>query len=70
MGGKILPKAFQSSVVSYKATYCYIPFAVRKLFVGRDRLRIITLEIEGFRVVKPREKAGPFALNRFFDNQD
>ena len=66
LGVKTLPRVFQSSVVSYKFIYysIIIPFAVQEPFVGRGLLRKIALEIVDFRVVKPREKTGPFFLRK------
>ena len=47
-------------------SYIYTSFAVPEPFVGNGLLRKITSEIEGFRVVKLREKTGPFPSNPSF----
>ena len=49
---------------SFLADEVHVQFEVPGPFIGRIILRkIALLEIAGFRVVKPREKTGPFPKN-------
>ena len=50
-------------------SYIYIPFAVPEPFVGKGLLWKITLKIEGFRVVKPREKDRSISPKYFLHSQ-
>ena len=50
-------------------SYIYIPFAVPEPFVGKRLLRKITLEIEGFRIVKPRDKDRSISPKSFLHSQ-
>ena len=52
---------------SFRSELHVVHFAVPEPFIGSSILRKITLlEIAGFRVVKPREKTGPFPQNSSF----
>ena len=50
-------------------SYICIPFAVPEPFVGKGILCKVTLEIEGFRVEKPREKDRSISPKSFLHSQ-